>query len=272
MENTQVNKDKLKAIIKEAILNEMRTNESFASRVGAAWDTAKDKMLGIGDGESIRGSWKKEKAFDLYKKYRALFTKANQMKPQVNKKANAAFAASNGGYAAAKQLALSENEIKQLHQAIKESLTDEGFWSGLKNVGRNFGQSMRNGNGIAGKFHNMQNDYHQGDAAGDALSYSNLMGEVNRAKAAFVRYCRQNGFDPKAIAQEYKSSVRQDVISGQNKSRVAANVATDYGKSKIRTAGPSAKSLNASRTKLQQQRNQTNQARVWENTDEQDCK
>ena len=98
MENTQVNKDKLKAIVKEAILNEMRTNESFASRVGAAWDTAKDKMLGIGDGESIRGSWKKEKAFDLYKKYRALFTKANQMKPQVNKKANAAFAASNGGY------------------------------------------------------------------------------------------------------------------------------------------------------------------------------
>ena len=75
------------------------------------------------------------------------------------------------------------------------------------------------------------------------------------------------------LINKYKKfSKRQDVISGQNKSRVDANVATNYGKSKIRTAGPSASSLNASRTKLQQQRNQTNQARVWENTDEQDCK
>ena len=187
------------------------------------------------------------------------------MKANVNKKAKAAFTGSNNAYATAKQFALSEEDITRLNKVIKEAITDENFWSGLKNVGRNFRQSMHNGNSVADKFHNMQRDYHQGDAAGDALSYSKLFGDVNRAKAEFVAYCKQNGFDPKAIAQEYKSSVRQGVVGGQDKSRIGANVATNYGKEKFKGAGPSAEVINQNRRKLSNQRANANKSEIWEN-------
>lgn len=261
MENTEQNRQMVKNFVKEMLLNEMNTNESFMSRIGAAWDTAKDKMMGMGGDVAV--AYKKEKALDLYKKYRALFCKANQMKAQVNRKSKAAFAGSANPYATAKQFAMNECDFNNLKKAISESLTDEGFWSGLKNVGRNFSNSMQNGNSIADKFHNMQQDYHQGDAAGDASDYSKLFGEVNQAKAAFVNYCKQNGFVPKAIAQEYKSQVRQGIVGG-DKSKSAYSMATNGGNERFRGAAPSADNLNASRTKMQGQRNQTNQARVWE--------
>lgn len=256
MDKKELNRDQLKAIVKETILKEMETDEGLMNRMSAAWDAGKDKLMGLGG--SVSDAWKKEKAFDLYKKYRALFVKANQMK------ANAAFAGGNNAYATAKQFALSEEDIARLNEVIKETIANEDFWKGLKNVGRNFRQSMQNGNSVADKFHNMQRDYHQGDAAGDALSYSKLFGDVNRAKAEFVAYCKQNGFDPKAIAQEYKSSVRQGVVGGQDKSRVGANVATNYGKEKFRGAGPSANTINQNRRKLSNQRTNTNKSEIWE--------
>lgn len=262
MDKRELNRDELKAIVKETILKEMETDEGLMNRMSAAWDAGKDKLMGLGG--SVSDAWKKEKAFDLYKKYRALFVKANQMKANVDKKANAAFAGSNNAYATAKQVALSEEDITRLNEVIKEAITDENFWSGLKNVGHNFRQSMQNGNSVADKFHNMQRDYHQGDAAGDALSYSKLFGDVNRAKAEFVNYCRKNGFDPKAIAQEYKSSVRQNVVSGRDKSRVNTNVATNYGKEKFKGAAPSAEVINQNRRKLSNQRTNTNRSEIWE--------
>ena len=266
MDKKELDRDQLKAIVKETILKEMETGEGLMNRMSAAWDAGKDKLMGLGS--SVSGAWKKEKAFDLYKKYRALFVKANQMKANVDKKAKAAFTGSNNAYATAKQFALSEEDITRLNKVIKETITDENFWSGLKNVGRNFRQSMHNGNSVADKFHNMQRDYHQGDAAGDALSYSKLFGDVNRAKAEFVAYCKQNGFDPKAIAQEYKSSVRQGVVGGQDKSRVGANVATNYGKEKFKGAGPSAEVINQNRRKLSNQRANANKSEIWENEEQ----
>lgn len=254
-------KEELKQIVKETILEEMATNESFFSRIGAAWDTAKDKMMGMAG--SVADSYKKEKAFDLYKKYRTLFCKANQLKAKVAAKSKTAFGP-NGSYQDAKQLSLSEAETNVLRKCIQETLADESFWSGLKNLGKNFGSSIKNGNALSDKIRNMEDNYHQGDVAGDAASYSQLFGDVNRARAAFVGYCKQNGFDPKAIAQEFKNRIRQDVVSGKDKSKESYAIATNGGKEKIQGTAPSADSLNASRARLQAQRNQTNQSRMWE--------
>lgn len=258
--------------LREAVRNILkeRLDESFFSRLGAAYDTAKDKVMGMGG--DIANSYKEEKAFDLYKKYRNLLVKANQMKPKVNAKAaaNASYfqksqPQAQNAYQAAKAYGLSEEIYTAIKNIIAETCADESFWGGLKNIGRNFTNSMKNGNGISGKFNNLKADYSAGDASSDAVAYSKIWSEANTAKKEFMAYCKQNGFDPKAIAQKYQSRVRQGVVSGQDKSKSGLQQATNNGKSKITAAGPSADALNANRSKMRQQRNDANVSRVWEN-------